>query len=234
MIRAMRHVTPRASVRPTPRAAPSHGVTRQAVLLELKRGGVVSATTLKSSLGCSASTIRYHLRELEADGAVVHEAVRQGVGAPAHVYRLSAKGLDLFPDRSGSTVALLLDEVVAVKGREASATLLQEHFALLGERLCREVAGVPSHGRAERITAVLDDEGFMPSWEGVAGNGVLTEHNCPHQIIAERFPEVCQAEEVFLARAFGAKVRRESRIAAGCGCCRYHITSDDPAAGEDA
>lgn len=160
---------------------------------------------------------------------VEHELMRQGVGAPAHGYRLSARGQQLFPDHGADTLALLLDELAAIKGRDALVELLRGHFAALGERLCREVADVPSHGRAARITAMLDDEGFMPVWEAEQRGGVLTEHNCPHRLVAERFPEVCAAEEAFLAQAFGATVRRESRMAAGCGCCRYHITPNDPA-----
>ncbi len=200
-----------------------------ALLLELKRRGVASTTTLTDAVGCSVNTVRGHLRELERNGLVEHDLLRQGVGAPAFGYRLSDRGHQLFPDHGADVLTLLLDELVSIKGREASAELLRSHFASLGERLCREVEGVPSQGRAARITAMLDDEGFMPVWEAASQGGVLTEHNCPHRLVAERFPEVCAAEEAFLAQAFGATVRRESRIAAGCGCCRYHITPNDPA-----
>src|SRR5688500_5825425 len=53
---------------------------------------------------------------------------------------------------------------------------------------------------------------------------VLTEHNCAIRLIAERFPEVCAAEERFIADLLGAPVTRQAHIAKGANCCEYCIT----------
>lgn len=208
-------------------AAPApigHRGTRAAVLLELKRAGVATAGALADALDCAVNTVRHHLKELEADNVVLHDRTNHGVGAPLHAYRLSAKGHTLFPDRYADTLAHLLDHVVELQGRAASVAVLQAHYAVLGDRICCETAGMAADVRGEHIARALDREGFMASWEPAPDGGVLTEHNCPHRLVAERFPEVCADEEAFLARAFGATVTRQSRIASGCGCCSYHIT----------
>ena len=62
--------------------------------------------------------------------------------------------------------------------------------------------------------------------------GLLTEHNCPHRLIAERFPEVCVAEERFLTQVFGVPIERRSRIADGCGTCSYRVATDGVATEE--
>jgi DeoR family suf operon transcriptional repressor len=210
---------------PTPPPGPiGHRGTRAAVLLELKRAGVVTAASVADALDCAVNTVRHHLKELEADELVVHERTHHGVGAPLHAYRLSANGHGLFPDRYADTLSHLLDHVVQLKGREASVALLQAHYGVLGDRICAETAGLEPEARGERIARALDGEGFMATWKPAPNGGVLTEHNCPHRLVAERFPEVCADEEAFLARAFGATVQRQSRIASGCGCCSYHIT----------
>jgi DeoR family suf operon transcriptional repressor len=201
-----------------------------AVLLELKRAGVATAAALADALGCAVNTIRHHLKELEAAGVVEHERTHHGVGAPQHVYRLGMKGHDLFPDRYADTLSHLLDHVVELKGRDASVALLQAHYGVVGERICAETAELAGDERGERIARALDGEGFMATWQPSPTGGVLTEHNCPHRMVAERFPEVCADEEAFLARAFGGRVQRQSRIASGCGCCTYHISVDAVAA----
>ena len=73
----------------------------------------------------------------------------------------------------------------------------------------------------------------MATWAAVENGGLLTESNCPHRVIAERFPELCEAEEAFLAKVFGASIERRSRIAGGCGTCTYHVAFGDTE-GEDA
>ena len=147
-----------------------------------------------------------------------------------HEFRLSRKGHELFPDRYADTVTRLLDHVVQLQGRAASVALMQSHFGALGERICTETAALSTEARGEHIARALDAEGFMAKWHASPDGGMLVEHNCPHRIVAEKFPEVCADEEAFLARAFGATVQRQSHIAAGCGCCSYQITINPPAA----
>ena len=101
--------------------------TRAAVLLELKRAGGRHGGRLAAALDCSLNAVRHHLKELEADGVVVHDRTHHGVGAPAHAYRLQPEGHGLFPDRYADTLSHLLGQLVALQGREASAKLLQAH-----------------------------------------------------------------------------------------------------------
>ena len=220
---------------PTQQSAPiGHRGTRAAVLLELKRTGVATAASLAASLGCAVNTVRHHLKELEADDLVTHDRAHHGVGAPQHAYRLSAGGHALFPDRYAETLAQLLDHLTESEGRDASVAWLRAHYGALGERIRADVEMLAPHARGEQIARALDGEGFMATWQPSADGGTLTEHNCPHRLVAERFPEVCADEEAFLARAFGATVERQSRIASGCGCCSYHITSTPATAGGPA
>src|SRR5947208_3396729 len=57
-----------------------------------------------------------------------------------------------------------------------------------------------------------------------AGTFRLSEHNCAIRAVAERFPEVCAAEERFLEEALGAAVERRTHIVHGCNACEYQIT----------
>jgi DeoR family transcriptional regulator, suf operon transcriptional repressor len=220
--------TPDAGSSASPPAPVGHHGTRAAVLRRLKQAGVATAAALAGTLECSLNAVRHHLKELETDGVVVHDRTPHGVGAPVYVYRLSAKGHALFPERYAGTVAHLLDHMVTLQGRDASATLLQAHYGALGARICAETAELTREARGEHIARALDDEGFMATWQPASDGGVLTEHNCPQRVVAERFPEVCAAEAAFLARAFGATVERQSHIAAGCGSCSYHVTVSVP------
>ena len=189
---------------------------------------MATAAALAESLSCSVNAIRHHLKELEAAALVSHDRVAHGVGAPVHEYRLSAKGHELFPDRYADTVSHLLDHVVQLQGRAASVELLQSHYGALGQRICAETSELTGDQRGEHIARALDGEGFMAKWHPAPDGGMLVEHNCPHRVVAEKFPEVCADEEAFLSRAFGARVQRQSHIAAGCGCCSYQITAHPP------
>ena len=202
---------------------------RAAVLLELKRVGVATAATLAEALACSVNAVRHHLKELAVASLVAHDRVAHGVGAPVHAYRHSATGHELFPDRYADTVSHLLDHVVQLQGRAASVELLQSHYGALGQRICAETSELTDDERGAHIARALDGEGFMAKWHPAPGGGMLVEHNCPHRVVAERFPEVCADEEAFLTRAFGARVERQSHIAAGCGCCSYQVTAYPPA-----
>lgn len=210
----------------TPALPIGHRGPRGEILLRLKRDGSATAKDLAGALSVSLNAVRHHLRELEGEGVVCYDRSRRGVGAPTHAYRLSAAGHALFPDRYEQTVAALLDHVVRTEGRQAAVALLEAQYRALAERLKAETAGMAPDERAAVIARVLHDEGYMATWSDAEDGGLLTESNCPHRFIAERFPELCDAEEAFLAQVFVGSVERRSRIAGGCGTCTYHVAFD--------
>ncbi len=216
-------------------AAPAgHRGPRGLVLLHLKRETGATVGELAEVLGYSLNAVRHHLKELEAEGVIGYDRTPQGVGAPAHTYRLTPKGHALFPDRYERTIVSLLDHLVATSGRDAAVALLEQQYHALAERLEVETRGVSDERRGEVVARVLDAEGYMATWAHASTEGLLTEHHCPHRLIAERFPEVCAAEERFLARVFAAPIERRSRIAGGCGTCSYVVALSGDDAGEEA
>ena len=219
--------------RPDEFATPAgHRGPRGGLLLHLKREGRATVRELAAALGYSITAIRHHIKELEADGVVTYDRTHHGVGAPSHAYRLSPEGQALFPDRYERTVADLLDHVVASQGRAPAVSLLETHYLALQQRIVAETAHLPPDRRGEAVARILAAEGYMATWSGAESGGMLTEHNCPHQLVAQRFPEICAAEETFLTQVFRGPVARQSRIADGCGTCSYHVPTA-PEAGEN-
>ena len=201
-----------------------HKGPRGEILLHLKRAQPVTARQLAERLGVSANAIRHHLKELEADKLIVYGREQRGVGAPTFAYRLSADGEALFPRRYEETLTELLEHVAEKAGRQAAVEIFEEHYAELTRKLGPELAGAPVAERVEVVTRLMSEAGYMAEWNEVGGSFRLSEHNCAIRAVAERFPEVCAAEEKFLQHVLGADVERRSHIASGCNACEYAIT----------
>lgn len=196
---------------------------RAAILLELKRGRRVTARDLGRELGLSMNAVRHHLKELEAEGLVRYEREQRGVGAPVFVYLLAPAADALFPRRYREALEQLLDYVVAREGRAGAAAALESHFDAMGERLRRELEGAAPAERMAAVVRALSDAGYMAEGQATFCCGTLTEHNCAIREVAERFPEVCAAEERFLASVLGGTVERRSHMLEGCGGCEYKV-----------
>jgi DeoR family transcriptional regulator, suf operon transcriptional repressor len=201
---------------------------RAAILVELKRAHRVTAKDLAGRLAVSLNAVRHHLKDLEAEALVEYERRHQGVGAPAFAYRLTAAGESLFPRRYEATLNELLDHVVQREGRAAAVAVLQERYENLTLRLQGELAGAPPAERLAAVARLLSDEGYMAEAAGSAAEGILVEHNCAVQAVAERFPEICAAEARFLARVLGAEVDRQGHILTGCSACEYRVRFGSP------
>jgi len=205
---------------------------RGSILVELKRDGALSAKSLAARLGLSLNAIRHHLRELEAEAVITHEREAHGVGAPVFNYRLTDRGNGLFPARYEEALTEVLDHLVTSGGRNQAVESLNVHFQQLGSRLADELAGAPAEQRVARVVNVLRDEGYMAVWEGGRDEGTLTAHNCAMRAVAQRFPEICEAERNFLSEVLAADVTRGAHMLAGCTACEYHIDFRAAAAGQ--
>jgi predicted ArsR family transcriptional regulator len=196
---------------------------RAAILVELKRSPGLTAVELAERLGASLNAIRHHIKELEAESLVEHDRCRKGVGAPVFVYRLASEGEALFPRRYEETLMQLLRGLVEREGREAATAILSSQFDSLESSLAPQLEGMSPEERLEIVSRALAHEGFMPEWRFTPDGGALMEHNCAILAVAEQFPEVCEAEERFLARTIGAEIERRSHILGGCGACGYNV-----------
>lgn len=203
---------------------PAHKGLRGDVLRELKRAQPLTAKQLAERLGVSPNAVRHHLKELEAAALVGYAREQRGVGAPTFAYRLSAAGEALFPRAYETTLTELLERVAAKAGRAVAVELFADHYRELTGRVLAELGDRTASERVARIASLMNEQGYMAEWREAAGAFRLAEHNCAIRAVAERFPEVCAAEEQFLRDVLGATVERRTHIASGCNACEYAIT----------
>ncbi|MEO8199352.1 MAG: hypothetical protein ABI679_02415 [Gemmatimonadota bacterium] len=207
---------------------PGYRGLRGEILLEFKQSARgLTARDLVERLGSSLNTVRHYLKEMVTAAVISRVREQRGVGAPVHVYQLSAAGENLFPRRYDVLLTDILGQLAGKNGRAAVVEAMEERYANLGLRLKSELENAPSQTRLETVARILGEEGYMAAWEETRGEIRLTEHNCAIKAVAERFPEICEAEEKFLRDVLGAGVERRSHILSGCTACEYSIHFPD-------
>jgi DeoR family suf operon transcriptional repressor len=211
----------------TPQLAAYKGL-RGDVLGELKRAQPLTAKQLAATLGVSPNAIRHHLKELEAASLIVYGREQRGVGAPTFAYRLSAAGEALFPRAYEATLTELLERVAEQAGRRAAVALFEDQYRDLTRHVLAELGDAAASERVASVTRLMNDRGYMAEWQEAAGAFRLAERNCAIRAVAERFPEVCAAEQRFLQDVLGATVERRTHITCGCNACEYAITFARP------
>ena len=195
------------------------------VLIAVKRGQPVTAKELAAEFGLTANGLRRHLKELETEGLVTCARQVRGVGGPVLAYRLTDAGEALFPRSYDTTLTTLLDNVRAQSGTDGVVQLFRAQWERLASDAPAELASLPLDDRAQLLAELLTSHGYMAEAEGASGGeaALIREHNCVLRAVAEKFPEVCAAEEKFLAEFLGAVVERRKHIASGASCCEYCV-----------
>jgi len=199
--------------------------TRGEILTALKMAQPLTAKELADRFGVTPNALRRHLKELEGEGIVRYQRDIRGVGGPVFAFSLTEAGEALFPKGYERALAEVLDLVREQHGDDGLVQLFQRRWDDIANVARPELELLPVDQRATRLAELLTSLGYMAEAHAVSGAlPVLTEHNCAIRVIAERFPEVCAAEERFIADLLGAPVTRQAHIAKGANCCEYCIS----------
>ena len=194
------------------------------VLIAVKKAQPVTAKELAASFGLTPNALRRHLKELGAEGLVRCARQVRGVGGPVLTYSLTEAGEALFPRAYDSALTTLLDGVRSKSGTEGVVSLFRAQWEHTAGGAREELAGLPLNERAQLLAELLTSHGYMAESAATgADEALIREHNCVLRSVAERFPEVCAAEESFLAEFLGAVVERRKHIASGASCCEYCV-----------
>ncbi|MBF2079727.1 MAG: iron-sulfur cluster biosynthesis transcriptional regulator SufR [Synechococcales cyanobacterium T60_A2020_003] len=216
-------------------ASIQHPSTKQDILDYLMRQGQANAQDLANSLQISPQATRRHLNDLEAEGLIEHRQVQTGMGRPQHLYTLSDKGRDRYPDQYDEFALDLLDTLAETVGREQVGTILRKQWERKALEYRRRVGNGSLQERVANLVALRKAEGYMAEWHsvdslqdvsaaGASPQYIITEYNCAISHIAESFPSVCGHElEMFSLALDGCKVERTHWLVNGEHRCGYLV-----------
>jgi predicted ArsR family transcriptional regulator len=220
-----------------------HG--RDGVTAALLREGPATAAVLASRLGISTTAVRRHLDALEVEGLVESSprppygpTPRRGRGRPARVFTLTAAGRQTFPDTydqlAVSAVEFLLErlgpDAVNAFAQARAEQLAADLRSRLGDPVAADTeAPVCEEERLVAVAGALTELGFAASVAPAPTGLQLCQHHCPVAHVAERFPQLCEAETEALAGVLGHHVQRLATMAHGDAVCTTVIPLARPA-----
>jgi predicted ArsR family transcriptional regulator len=199
--------------------------TRRAVLEHLRARGSATISDLAQALKISPISIRHHLSGLQAEGAARVELLRQQVGRPRHVYSLTERAQQYFPQQYHVLVSRLLDEMKASLPAEQIDAIITRMAANVAARYGGQSTAGTLETRLQRLVEALGAEGFMAEVKQVGDNLVLTATACPYTVIGQRHPEVCQIDQQLIRTMLGADVEQTSCVLHGDRMCTFSVQS---------
>jgi predicted ArsR family transcriptional regulator len=204
-----------------------HEGTRHRVTRSIVDHGPSTAADLAERLELTPAGVRRHLDALVAEGVVTATEQRvygrRGRGRPAKVFALTDAGRSGFHQEYDELAAEALTFVSEHLGPEAVAAFARERLTAREERYRPSVESASPGERARALAEALSADGYAASARPAPGGEQLCQHHCPVAHVAERFPQLCEAEAEVFARLLGTHVQRLATIAHGDGVCTTHV-----------
>jgi predicted ArsR family transcriptional regulator len=196
------------------------------LLLKKKHG--LQLDEIAQGLKLSRPAMRQHLVALERLGYVERAELVVTGGRPGQSYRLTRKGLDLFPRQyswySESHLESLKKEMGSAGLRDEMERLGRE----IGEQAAARVEGSSLKARVEQVASLMNDlayqaETALTGRELPGAPPVIEASNCVFHTLASKYPEICQFDLGLLAQLTGAQVAHEQCILRGGNSCRFRF-----------
>ena len=202
--------------------------TRQRVARSILEHGPSTAAELATRLGLTAAGVRRHLDGLAEQGLLTSREQRvygaRGRGRPARVFVLTDAGRGSFGAGYDDLAVQALEFLAETAGPDAVSRFAETRVAALeGRYQLALVAAAPDETPAQVLARTLSAEGYAASLRPAGAGEQLCQHHCPVAHVAERFPQLCDAETEAFSRQLGVHVQRLATIAHGDGVCTTHI-----------
>ncbi|MBQ1087617.1 metalloregulator ArsR/SmtB family transcription factor [Streptomyces sp. B93] len=207
--------------------------TRNRVARSILDHGPSTVAELAGRLGLTQAAVRRHLDALGTDG-VVEARERRVYGArtrgrPAKVFALTDCGRDAFDQSYDKLAADALGWIAEREGgSEAVAAFARARVAAQAGAYRRAVESAAPDKRTEALAKALSMDGYAATARSAPVGEQLCQHHCPVAHVAEKFPQLCEAETEIFAELLGTHVQRLATIAHGDGVCTTFIPKISP------
>lgn len=209
--------------------------TRQHILEILREFGQATVDDIVDELHkrrgrITAVTVRHHLSRLQEADLITAPQLRHRStpGRPQHVYALTDKACEHFPQNYQRLAAGLISQIERHLPPEGVNVIIEGVADSLAEDV--QLQHLPFKERLERVVTYLSEQGYQAHWEESAQGYILHTTNCPYHEIAHASDTLCGMDMRLVSQLLGVVPRRLTRIAEGDASCAYLIPSN---AGQD-
>ncbi|MCB9454849.1 MAG: DeoR family transcriptional regulator [Anaerolineaceae bacterium] len=202
--------------------------TRQHILEILKEHGQATVDDIVAELqqrrgAITAVTVRHHLNRLHEDGLITAPELRRRStpGRPQHIYMLTEKAKDFFPDNYQPVTTALLKELSNHLPTSTINVILEATASRMAQDACIGADSLPQ--RLDQVVEYLNQHGYDASWQPHAEGYALETANCPYHEVSEPNHVLCSMDMHFVASLLGVVPRLLSRASEGAEKCAYLI-----------
>jgi predicted ArsR family transcriptional regulator len=175
----------------------------------------------------TAVTVRHHLMRLQEEDLITTPELRRRTtpGRPQHMYSLTQKAQEHFPNNYQRLAATLLDQMSKHLPPEGVNVILEG--VALGMAEDAHIPALPLPQRLEMVVSFLNDHGYEANWEQGTDGYILHTCNCPyHQINVDTNHSLCDMDMRFVSSLLGIVPRRIASMTAGDATCSYLIPAE--------
>lgn len=199
--------------------------TREKVLKTLLEREYCSIIDLAESVDINPISVRHHIHKLEAEGLVSSIEEKHGVGRPCRMYCLSEKGREYFPARYLRLTIRLLQQLKDTLPKET----VDQIFTQIAENIVFEhnlnLDGLSLEERLNKVTGLLNEEGFFVYWQQQGTEYHINEISCPYYHISQNHPEVCLIDQKLISSLLAVSVEKIACIHNGDNHCTYILSN---------
>ncbi|MGH8195975.1 MAG: helix-turn-helix transcriptional regulator [Woeseiaceae bacterium] len=203
---------------------------RQLLTLLLERKQGVTADELAAVLAISRSAVHQHLGTLEAGGYVEKTARAPQGGRPGFSWRLSERGVHLFPKHYAFFSELLIAGVKERLGAEGLKEAMQQLGQMLAERSLHRVRGKSPRQQVEEVADIMAELGYWSRTAEDPGRELplIDARNCIYHDLAREHHEVCQLDLALMGTLLDADIQHVECMVRGGNACRFRVRNRKP------
>ncbi|HEY2492201.1 MAG TPA: metalloregulator ArsR/SmtB family transcription factor [Paenibacillus sp.] len=203
--------------------------TREQIVHMLKTKAPLTAKDITNELQITEMAVRRHLATLERDGYLETSMIRQTMGRPTAVYRLSELAEGFFPKTYHTLTLDLLGELAQESGEDMIKILFDRRKSKLQSKYATTMEGLSLSEKVLQLTKLQNENGYMAEYEQHEnGDYVIQEHNCPISHIANEYNHACHCELDLFKSILQVDVNRTECLATGGSKCSYVISNPSP------
>lgn len=192
----------------------------------MKKHSELTMKELTEHFTISEIAIRKHIRELIANDFVQEKIQKQEVGRPFHLYSLTKKGHQVFPNQYNELPVELLKDVENLYGESAINKLIERRAKREKQALANEIKENDFDHKIKTMVDYMKERGYLVEYQKTdTGDYEIKNFNCPIYNVVTNYTQVCNYEKQMYEDLFPeSEVKVNQCLSRGEKYCYWHFT----------